>query len=74
MAARWMGRRVRIAIDVDLLRENVSKADGRPWTDAEVEQWLVDAGFTPDGDQWADLGQLEPNEVTHMEEVEDDLN
>src|SRR5687768_12226862 len=68
-------KRFRIRINLDRLRENVSKADTRVWSKAEVLQWLHDAGFIPDGDAWvtteADLGQLEPEEVTTVEDVDD---
>ena len=67
-------RRVRVRINLSLLRENLSNADGRRWTESEVDRWLRDAKFTGDGDGWivreADLGQLEPEEVTSLEEVE----
>ena len=69
-------QRVRVRINLSLLRENLSKADGRQWTEAEVDRWLRDAKFTSDGDGWivreADLGQLEPEEVASLEEVERD--
>ena len=68
-------KRIRIRINLARLRENVSKADTRVWSEAEVLQWLHDAGFTPDGDWWiareSDLGQLDPEEVTAVEEVPD---
>lgn len=67
--------RIRIRINLDLLRENVSKADARMWSEAEVLRFLREAGFTPDGDWWlgseADLGQLDPEEVTAVEDVDD---
>ena len=69
-------KRLHIRINLNLLRENVSKAEGRPWSEAEVLQWLRDAGFTADGDWWfgpeADVGQLDPEEVTAVEDAEDD--
>jgi hypothetical protein len=41
----------------------------------EVLQWLVDAGFTRDGDYWivteADLGQVEPSEVLEIEPLDE---
>ena len=40
-------------------------------SDAEVLDWLRDAGFKQQGDEWlipeADLGQLDPSEVTSSE-------
>lgn len=68
-------RRFRILIDLRLLRENMSRAEGRSLRDGEVQRWLLDAGFRPDGDHWvvqeADLGQLEPAEVFAVEDVEE---
>ena len=68
-------KRIRIRINLDRLRANVSNADARIWSEADVLRWLCDAGFTPDGDAWltteADLGQLEPEEVTAVEDVDD---
>ena len=68
-------KRLRIRINLALLRANVSEADARAWSEAEVLQWLQDAGFTADGDWWiageSDLGQLDPAEVTAVEDVPD---
>jgi hypothetical protein len=65
--------RLRIRINLKLLRENISQTDGRSWSEAEVLEWLKDAGFARDGDWWLvdepDLGQLDPSEVTAVEEV-----
>jgi hypothetical protein len=66
--------RFRIRINLELLRENVSKAEGRVWSNAEVLQWLHDAGFTRAGEWWiteeANLGQLEPEEVIAVEDAD----
>jgi hypothetical protein len=52
---------------LERLRSNLSRADGRDHTLAEVRKWLGDAGFEPAGDAWLvdqeNLGQLEPAEV-----------
>ena len=68
-------KRLRIRINVDLLRANVSEAEGRVGSEAEVLEWLDDAGFERIGDWWtcreADLGQLEPAEVIAVEDVPD---
>jgi hypothetical protein len=52
---------------LERLRSNLSKADGRDHTPAEVRKWLREAGFEPAGDAWMvdqeNLGQLEPSEV-----------
>ena len=48
-------------------------ADKRPISEAEVRQFLVDSGFTPDGDGWVaeekDLGQLDPSEVMQVKRL-----
>ena len=63
-----MPRLFSIAIDLDRLRENLSKEEGRPMTAAEVLDWLRDAGFVQvPGGSWnvreCDLGHLTPDEV-----------
>ena len=67
-------KRLRIRINLDLLRQNISEGEGRPWSEAEVLQWLRDAGFTAEGEWWitreADLGQLDAEEVTAVEDVD----
>jgi hypothetical protein len=60
--------RLRVRINVPVLRENLADLTGRSWCDAEVLAWLVDAGFSKsDGGTWlvreVDLGQLESTEV-----------
>lgn len=71
-------RRFRILIDLRLLRENMSRAEGRSLTDGEVQRWLLEAGFQPAGDHWvvreADLGQLDPAEVLAVEDVEEGVD
>lgn len=65
-----MGK-VRVQIDLLLLREHLSAADKRPISDEAVRRFLIDSGFTPDGDYWIaeekDLGQLDPSEVLAAE-------
>jgi hypothetical protein len=60
-------RRFVIDVDRDLLRANLSREEQRDVPEAEVRQWLLDAGFRPHGDRWLvnepDLGQLDPSEV-----------
>ena len=67
-------KRLRIRINLELLRENISKGEGRLWSEDEVLQWLRDAGFVADGDWWvtaeADLGQLDPAEVDAVEDAD----
>ncbi len=61
---------------MELLRANLSAADGADYTRAHVRQWLLDAGFVPAGAWWrvdeSDL-LLEPAEVVEAvpEEAEE---
>jgi hypothetical protein len=68
-----MAKYLRIVIDAERLRENLSRADGRDMSADEIERWLRDAGFEPTGTGWvvreADLGQLDPSEVISVEDV-----
>ena len=61
-----MGRSFLVRIKLDVLRANLSAADGEAYTRADVRQWLLDAGFAPAGDWWR-VGEsgllLEPSEV-----------
>ncbi len=70
-----MSTRVRIKLDLPLLIAHLSREDGRSVTEPEVLQWLVDAGFTRDGEHWivteADLGQVEPSEVLEIEPLDE---
>ena len=62
-----MRRKFLIRVRLEQLRSNLSKADHREYSVAEVRQWLQDAGFKPVEDGWlvdqAHLGQLQPAEV-----------
>jgi DNA-binding response OmpR family regulator len=73
------GRSVRkrvVLVDIDLIAvaAHLSEEEGRPIGEAEVRQWLLDAGFqvVQDG-RWvvneADLGQLDPSEVRSLEDA-----
>lgn len=66
--------RVRVTINLSLIQSNLSTADKRPISEAEVRQFLVDSGFTPDGDGWIveekDLGQLDPSEVMQVKRLD----
>ena len=68
-----MYKKFLIAIDMKALRANMSKEEGRPLSDQEVCQWLIDAGFIATGDHWVveerDLGQLDPSEVISIADV-----
>ena len=61
-----MGRAFLIKIKLDVLRANLSAADGTQYTRADARQWLLDGGFAPAGAWWradeSDL-RLEPSEV-----------
>ena len=66
--------RVRVTINLSLLQSSMSAADKNPVSEAEVRQFLVDSGFTPEGVCWIveekDLGQLDPSEVTHAKRLD----
>jgi hypothetical protein len=64
-----MSRWIRVGINRKLLRKHLSQENGSAISSAQIDQWLIEAGFTQrSGDQWvvreADLGQLDPSEVT----------
>ena len=67
-----MGRRFKVQIDRQRLLTDLAREDGRVWSDAELDQWLMEAGFTrmEDG-TWTvaeeDLGHLDPAEVISAE-------
>jgi len=68
-----VSKKLLICIDIASLRTNMSKEEGRQLSDDEIHQWLVEARFTPSGDQWMveerDLGQLDPAEVKSVEDA-----
>jgi len=69
-----MANKLRIRINWPRLLANMSKQEGRAMSREEVRQWLVDAGFTHDEDDYwivkePDLGQLEPSEVISVEDA-----
>jgi hypothetical protein len=65
-----------VRIDLELLRQHLCAEDAREVTLAEVERWLLDAGFIRSGDGWRvrepDLGQLDPAEVISAEVTSED--
>ena len=71
-AAKPAAKLLRVIINLDLLRQNLSKEHGRDWTHDEVIAWLADARFQRNGRGWIvrepDLGQLDPTEVTDAED------
>ena len=71
-----MGRKFLIRINLPLVIEHLSRADGIAYTGGHVREWLLEAGLQPAGDgadpdAWiaseADLGHLDPSEVLHVE-------
>jgi hypothetical protein len=61
-----VGRSFLVRIKLEVLRANLSAADGEAYTRADVRQWLLDAGFEPAGEWWrvSESGLLlEPSEV-----------
>jgi hypothetical protein len=68
-----MPKRFIIKIDLARVRQSLSQADAVDWTIDDVREWLERAGFSSVGeDTWsvaeADLGQLDPSEVTILRE------
>ena len=47
-----MGRSFLVRIKLDVLRANLSAADGQAYSRADIRQWLLDAGFEPAGEWW----------------------
>ena len=66
-----MGRVVAVSVDVERLRENLSREDQRPATDADAYALLFESGFRRFGGQWFGpeeaLSVLRPEEVKAME-------
>jgi hypothetical protein len=71
-----MPKRVIADINLSVVAANLSEEEGRAVDEAEVRQWLHDAGFRPHGERWIvdepDLGQLAPSEVRSIEFVDGD--
>jgi hypothetical protein len=69
-----MSRRFRVQIDRGRLLTNLAREDGRQWTDAELDLWLIDAGFRGADHVWLvaeeDLSHLDPSEVVSAEPVD----
>ncbi|HEV2296536.1 MAG TPA: hypothetical protein VGR35_22020 [Tepidisphaeraceae bacterium] len=69
-----MAKQLRIRINWPQLLANTSKQEGRTMTRVEVEQWLTDAGFVHEReDFWIvsepNLGHLDPSEVISAEDA-----
>lgn len=47
-----MGRSFLVRIKLDVLRANLSAADGQAYSRDDIRQWLLDAGFEPTGEWW----------------------
>jgi hypothetical protein len=67
-------RKLRIRVRHEVLRNKMSREEGRTLSEEDVRRWLKEAGFTPEPDgTWLvdepDLGQLEPEEVDHVMDV-----
>ena len=69
-----MGRSFLVRINFNVLQANLSAADGKAYTRADVRRWLLDARFEPAGKWWRvnESGLLlEPAEVAEaVPEVE----
>lgn len=64
-------RKFRVTVRMSLVRKNLSAADATEYTDADVRQWLADAGFeATGGDAFLvdepNLGHLDPSEVADV--------
>jgi hypothetical protein len=62
----------RLKIDLALLAENLSRADGKPQSQEDVAEWLRGNHFIPQGDWWVceeiSLGLLDKSEIIEMHE------
>jgi hypothetical protein len=71
-----MSKTFLISLDWDALRKHLNQEHNRELSLDEIQSWLVDAGFKPQGDHWLvkeqDLGVLDPSEVLTAEEVPDE--
>jgi hypothetical protein len=73
--------RLRVKLDLPAISDHLSREEGRRFSEQEVRTWLQEAKFTLDaantaaGERWivneADLGQLEPSEVLHVERLDE---
>ena len=68
-----MSRRFLVQIDIERLRSHLSKADREQKSVEQVVEFLADAGFHWTSNGWLvseeDLGVLDPDEVTAVEEL-----
>lgn len=65
-------RRLRVKLNMPVLVAHLSREEGRDMSEEEVLQWLRDAGFSQqDENYWivseADLGQVDPAEVLEVQ-------
>jgi hypothetical protein len=62
-----------VRLDLERIRRNLAREDGRPRAQADVRAFLIDAGFRDigGGASWlvreVDLGHVQPAEVTSIE-------
>jgi hypothetical protein len=60
-----------VRLDLEAVRRCLSREDRTTYSLDRVRQWLRDAGFRPMENGWlvraADLGQVQPSEVLHIE-------
>ena len=71
-----MSRLLRVKLNMPELIRNMSKEEGRPVDEGEVNEWLTAAGFTPaDENTWIipelEMGHLDPSEVEWVEPIND---
>jgi hypothetical protein len=71
-----MSPRLRVKLNLAAIVDHLSREEGRAHNRDDVLAWLSDAGFTRGDDDWwivseADLGQVEPTEVTQIEPLKD---
>jgi hypothetical protein len=63
-----------IRLDLERIRLNLVREDGRTRSGQDVRAWLGEAGFRPAGAAWlvreSDVGHVQPAEVTAIEEHE----
>ncbi len=69
MADNWF----EVELDLEKIRQTLSRDDRTDYPLEYVRNWLADAGFVPHGpDRWLvrerDLGQVDPSEVLSLQD------
>jgi hypothetical protein len=63
-----------VRINLGTLRRKMSQEEGTELSEAQIQHWLIDAGFERTDQEWIvkeeDLGHLDPSEVSSVEPVE----